>query len=478
MYKNLFFDDQRLFGRENLERCYGEPELVATYNDGVSFTSVEGAYVFLTDDGKYRLLYQAKVEGHKGHFLFIAVSDDGIHFAPEDISNCLSIEDRIASNEVMHVPDGEIAYIIEDNINSPEERYKLLRCDTDIENVTIDDIIFVSPDLIHWKKLDGICWHKNGTEPCMGVFYNKYRECFTIMTRPRWGVRRVGYIETKDWRTFTDFTLCLQCDSLDAPLDEIYGMPTFEYDGWYIGMPYIYGDNKSSFYAKYTGGTMKAQLAYSLDGRHWQRSLRVPFISGDMPHIAEKVGYKCNLVWPSDIQRKADAIYIYGAACDLEHGYAFDSIEGGKSSIHTYKLRRDGFIGLKTVDSSLPSFLATRENIWCGGEAHINIRANNATVAVYESSDKEYTNVGGCSDLLKGYTHDNCIAFSGDSTDWVPTFKNGKTLNDLKGKTLALEVKFESGEIYSISGDYIPVMNTEGARYRKFGIIPECSKLY
>jgi hypothetical protein len=33
MFKQRFFDDQRLYVRENLERSYGTPELGATYRD-------------------------------------------------------------------------------------------------------------------------------------------------------------------------------------------------------------------------------------------------------------------------------------------------------------------------------------------------------------------------------------------------------------------------------------------------------------
>ena len=35
MKKNLFFDDNRLFGKDNLRRDYGNPEFLAEYDDGV-----------------------------------------------------------------------------------------------------------------------------------------------------------------------------------------------------------------------------------------------------------------------------------------------------------------------------------------------------------------------------------------------------------------------------------------------------------
>ena len=73
---------------------------------------------------------------------------------------------------------------------------------------------------------------------------------------------------------------------------------------------------------------------------------------------------------------------------------------------------------------------------------------------------------------VEGYSHEDCIPFSGDSTDWVPQFKNGRTLQDLAGRTLVLELKLNDGCVYSICGDFVPCMNLEGARYRMRGIIP------
>lgn len=471
MYKYLFFDDQRLFGRDNVERCYGEPTLLETsvYYDGMFATNTVSPFVFKKDDGKYRMIYQGKHCENGRRYCLIAVSDDGIHFEPEAVDTSCDI----APHAIFEIGNNEIAYIVEDKYNSPDERYKMLYCETDVDALYVNDVILVSSDLVHWRKLEGALWN-DGAEPCVGVFYNKHKKCFTILTRPDWGTRRVGITETRDWRTYTPYEICLQCDSLDAPLDEIYGMPAFEYDGWYIAMPYIYGNNKSCFSSKYFGGTMKAQLAYSLDGRHWQRSLRESFISGDKLCDIEKLGYANKLVWVADMLRCEDGgLNIYASATKSEHGYAFEDASDGK--IQVYSLREDGFICLKTQNEECESVIATRENIWLGGELAVNIKCKRATVAVYESTGD--ANVGGCCDLLEGYTHEDCIPFEGDSTAWIPAFKNGNTIDMLKNRTVSFEIKFEDGEIYSVSGECIPVMNLQSARYKKFGKMPDKSRI-
>ena len=138
-------------------------------------------------------------------------------------------------------------------------------------------------------------------------------------------------------------------------------------------------------------------------------------------------------------------------------------------------MRLDGFVPLITEDVSRESTVATREKIWLGGELHLNVKAKKATVAVYSSSQDEavFGNALGHTRPLEGFTHEDCIPLSGDSTDWVPAYKSGKFLDGYKGATLVFEIKFEDGELYSISGDYIDAFNTEAVRYRKYGVLPQ-----
>lgn len=473
MFKYLFFDDQKLYKRENLNRHYGIPEIIDTsvFYDGFSSTDVRSPYVFKCDDGKYRMIYDGNLENGGGNLCLMAKSEDGIHFTPENTRDALEIENREADNEVFKI-SGEIAEMIEDKYNSPEERYKLLMFEFGKDH-TLNGIVLASPDLLHWKRVEGEDW-SGGAEPITGIFYNEKRQCFTILRRPDWGTRRVGYVETKDWRTYTPYELCLQVDSLDEPLSELYGMTAMKYGDYYIGFPNIYSCFDKGNFSKVKGGIIESQLAYSINGRHWQRSLRTPFLSGMNKEIEEVFGYKNPLCWPSSFRVDDDgSIIIYASLSGKEHGPAFS--EPGKGRICAYKLRKDGFIVLSTENAEKDSIISTRENIWQSGELQINISCENATMAVYESLGDD---VLGTAHNLEGYTHNDCIAFSGDSTKWIPQFKGGKTLNELSGKTLIFEIKFKNGSLYSLEGDCTPVMNLEGTRYREYNTLPEIKSYF
>ena len=44
---------------------------------------------------------------------------------------------------------------------------------------------------------------------------------------------------------------------------------------------------------------------------------------------------------------------------------------------------------------------------------------------------------------------------------------------DINQTDIFLEVKFENGEVFSLSGNYKDVYNTQAVRYRRFGVLPE-----
>ena len=475
MYTYIFFDDDRLNRRLHTRREYGVPQLQAVYTDGNVTTPWPGPWVMKLDDGSYRMLYQGLSADQKEKCLYCARSTDGIHFEPEDVS-ALVKEKQSAPHAIMPLPGyDEVGRIVEDKINDPSERYKLLYASVDWDKSVIENRLFVSPDLLNWTEVPGVSWGIGG-EPLVGVFFNEKKQCFTLLIRPLWMKRMVGIVETKDWRTYTPYELCMRADSMDDPLDEIYGMPAYAYEGRYIGLTHIYNGFQHELRGKCDGGPVKVQLAYSWDGSHWQRSLREPFISGLLPDRTAKEGLEAQVIYACEmVQAKDGSHLIYAEASSLEHGPCFRADPKelvGKTYI--YQLRQNGFIRLVSDSETEDSVIATRENLWNGGDLHINLKAKKATVAVYQPNEAcSPTNTAGICRLADGMDHSDCVPFTGDSTDWVPQFRSGKTLEDLKGKTLTFEIKFTDGELYAVSGDMVPLFSTEGDRYRRLGILPD-----
>ncbi len=491
MYTYLFFDDQKLFGRDNLVRRQGQPTLTsdAIYNDGICVTSIPGVFVLPLADGRWRMVYQGKCDETALHWCFAAISTDGIHFVPEDTRAVIQLQNRIADHQVLEPYDAEIACILQDPAAPADKRWKMLMCEYEHTRHRVLDKVYTSPDGLQWTLLEGACWNPTGTEPVTGAVYRPEKHDFCIYPRHIWGERRVGITTTADWMSYAPVQHCMQTDALDEPLAEMYGMPVFRYEDRYIGLPHIYGGLHSEYNSKFMGGTMKQQLAWSPDGEHWQRMLRTPFIDGESEAIAGAVGYPCKMTWPSAPWQMPDGeIRIAAAATRLEHGTAFKDLGGadvqeyrqdapdctaantvsGRSGIHIYRLRRDGFVCLAT-DGDIPGTLLTREMLWQGGEVQVNLTAAHATLAVYESAVAG--DAFGHGTPVPGYGHEDCVPFSGDDTAWQPSW-DGKGLDALVGRTLSLELRLTDGRVYALRGDCLPMCNTDAMRWRLFGAVP------
>ena len=144
----------------DLERKYVKPEILteSIFSDGITSSIIRTGFVFKTDDGLYRMLYQGSTHQSKEDVenmlasdrdgCFIAVSRDGIHFEPEDVSDKIDLEDRIANNQILNI-NLEIAEIIEDKYADPSERYKMMLIEIERSNIYVRGDLLVSSDLLH-----------------------------------------------------------------------------------------------------------------------------------------------------------------------------------------------------------------------------------------------------------------------------------------------------------------------------------------
>ena len=465
--KQLFFDDMKLLRRENLKRDYGEPECISVYSDGVCSSDFP-IRVFRLEDGRYRMIYTGKsVDKSFPHLkMFSAISENGIDFVPEKLWDNPEEHGVMYPHEVMPIGNAEIGFIYEDDYCDKSERYKMLMFDAIFEEFDFHNDVYTSPDLINWTKIDGASW-ADEAEPLVSVFYNKHKKCHTLMERPYWGTRRLGYKETQDFVNYTPWKNCMNMDSEDDVLAELYGMYAFEYDGQYIGIPHIYRKHQPQRSAKYHDGVVDTQLAISYDGEMWNRSLRKPFIGYGKKTLNGRE-YDKNLIWVFSVHKADNGdIRLYVAESELEHGPAFRN--PGHGRVFVYRLRKDAFISLSTDEKDKESVLATREKIWNGGKLSVNLRAEKATLAVFYADD---LNTLAFNKQYPGMSHEDCVEFSGDCTEWIPEFRTGKTFDELVGKTVIFEIKMQNGEIFSLCGDFTDIYNTQAARYRKWGTMP------
>ncbi len=454
----LFFDDQALENRENLSRDYGPAVLDAdsVYHDPSGLSLCGGLPNVFFHEKEYWMLYNMLDADSDDIFLCAAHSPDARAWQPLDTTRLLEIPGRKLRNQIFPLCSGETGCVYQDLRAPREERYKLFYCRYDLDALRVRDEIFVSPDCLAWRRLD-TTWNPDGAEPGMGCFYSPARETYMITTRPHWAERRICITETADWRTFSPVTLAVQADSLDAPLCETYGMPVFEYENYAIGLLWLYFNPPGSatvadgVQAINESGRMYPELVYSLNGTHFQRSLRKPFLHNGTP---DAPSYGC--IFANSMLVQGEQLRIFAACSQNEHG-GFRT--RGLGCIASFTLKKDRFIFL---ESNGVGRLRTR-NLLINGDLCVNAQCSGRLLFQL------------CDDSLhpvEGFSFADCDVFRGDETDHLLSW-HGRTARELKGRSLKLEFWLEGGRIYAVKGDFLLLGFNQNRLYNRFGIVPD-----
>jgi len=442
----LFFDDHFLSVRENVIRRIGRPELIpeSVWHDHPRLNPAWGypSVFFHEPDGVWRLLYQANVvDGIRGRPFckLVAESEDGLHWHPRDTRGAAKVPRRRFAHQVA---DGihEWSGLCVDETAPPKERYRRLATQA----------LWASPDGICWRH---VCdWRSDVVDMSAFPFTNNVLDHACIIARQSKGDRRMCVYQTDDWRRFSDPVPAITADAQDEPLTDTYGMPVIPYDGWFVGLLWLYhGPAQQAGWGayKYTGGKVDCQVAYSLNGLTWQRTQRDVFIPNGEPGSPD-----AGCVYPSTAVMKPDLdeMWFYASACSWEHGLTPE----GAGSILTYRLRKDGFVYLESRAGA--GRVATKPMYWRGGELSLNILGQGdpaATVSGYLMNGVRVQITTSRGEPIPGYAFSDCRPFAGDNVAWTPTWKRGRKLNTLRGRDIQVVVELCNCRLYAIRGDYV-----------------------
>jgi hypothetical protein len=188
------------------------------------------------------------------------------------------------------------------------------------------------------------------------------------------------------------------------------------------------------------GGPIDCSLAYSLDGKHFQRATYDAFIP--RPELGEHGG-GCLYTGCFAVDEDAGEIRFYSGGSKAEH-FIDQTLNDAALMMHT--LRMDGFFRYESY--SLQGSVMTRRVVFTGDSAlRINARAPHGEVRV------RILTTGGAS--VPGYDFSDCRPLVGDQVNWTPEWTSGKRVADLDRKTeYHIEVQIACGELYAIRGDF------------------------
>jgi hypothetical protein len=396
----------------------------------------------------------------------LATSRDGIHWDRPNL-------DVVPGTNLVIAPRGDfrrdgVSVWIDHDTKDPSERYKMYYYAREgkigSELKPVGGFLLKSADGIHWKwggKISGAS--DNNT-----FYYNPFRKkwVFTIRreSRPtppwstdekRGGGRARSYWESDSFdaalNQWNGAAFWFGADKLDnkranyniGEEPQIYKVDAVGYESLLIGLIQPHYGPSNEVCAK--GGYPKLtelQLAFSRDGFHWDRTSRETFISG-YPHKKESwerayihsIGGVCNIV--------GDKLHFYYTAFkgDETNRNPIAHWNGmyANASTGLATLRRDGFVSMEAEKDE--AFLLTRVVKFTGNYLFVNVDGPRGRL---------YAELcGEDGKALPGFTRNDCLPITLDTTKYLVKWKNGESLQSFSGKPIRLKFYLTNAKLYA-----------------------------
>ena len=382
-----------------------------------------------------------------------ATSRDGVHWEKPNLG---LVEFQGSRNNNILPSENFVPTYYDPNDPDPKKRYKKVvkregsrrpKSDPGLyawDGVEVD--LFHSPDGIEWvpyegnprKVGEGFPWWDrrwgqfvSNWDPLRKT-YVKYLENCLHRYCPI-GKRVIGRAESPDMIHWSEMETILIPDEKDFPDTEFYGMPVFYYEGFSVGLIWIFRTTNTLHYPT---------LAVSRDGVDFQREFREPLIRvGDYGDFDESTVY-VSKPWVHDGKiwifyyggnwRGPEALYEKGDKATFAVGLA--------------TLPEDGFV---SVDAGKirPGKLVTRPFTFQGKNLVVNFQASKHNHGAGQPEIK--------AELL-GVSHEPIDGFKLDQSDPVRTTGNHEMrwqrkgdVGALAGKPVRIRFSIRNAKLYS-----------------------------
>ena len=232
-----FFDDVMVERRPALERVWGKPSFVKP----VFPEPVPGALGcrpnnvhFSEADGRY-VMYVAvnPVDEDADIFTIRLTSEDPCTWPePKPASGPTSAWDGLADFVVDETGDRRKGLVSSLAGTPLQERGCIL---TTVDEENDRSLVGFSSDGIHFELDRQHPWRHVRSDTWNGVLWNPVARHYQIFTRPLYGDRKIAFVTTRDFQSFSECVTILQPDSFDGLGTELYGMPCTRYEDLFVG---------------------------------------------------------------------------------------------------------------------------------------------------------------------------------------------------------------------------------------------------
>ena len=299
--------------------------------------------------------------------------------------------------------------------------------------------LYVSEDGIHWGDPAG---HTGFLRDRSTFFWNPFRQVWVFSAK--WyeggGLGRYRrYHENPDFLAAATWeqdepVFWVGADRLDPPREdlktpcELYNLDAVAYESLIIGLFTIWRGQPED-----RAKPNELCIGYTRDGFHWHRPSHKPFIPvsetyGDWNWgNVQSAGGCCLIV--------DDTLYFYVSGRKGVQG----SPSSGVCATGLATLRRDGFVSMDAGDAE--GMLLTRPVRFSGKHLFVNADVDGGKLCV-EVCDKSGA-------PQPGYTKDDCVPMTADSTCAAIAWKSGSDLSAFAGKPVRFRFHLKQGSLYA-----------------------------
>ena len=459
----FFFDDCLLRAREGLDRKQGQPmqvkelalerhrELSRIDAAEISYDELRGCYVM------YARCMQKKDD--KWFYIRLETDDPYNWPAPHWASGNGPMWKRTENAVVDQYANPLSCFIILPlfgtrlaekgyfmNLNhypcDAENHPRMNPCDDEDHPLTA--VIAFSQDGIRFEVDEETRWLPHRSDTGNFTVYNPFTDQYMIFCRPEFVDRRIAQVTTSDLKTFSPATVVLQPDIEDPVGREFYGISASLYEDVFIGMLFVYDAEPREKRRIRMQGTNQMQLAYSYNGQNWYRALRETFLP--RTEAGTSLGGEVYSNIPARTPDNRLLFVVGGHPGD--HGVDDEECpeEWTTWRTHLYDMRLDGFVYLKT--RARYGMIQTKSVVLQGGELSVNVRttpSGYAKVAVLDDKTLE---------PLADYALEDAVPVTGDELFGKVRWHKRENLDELKGRSVVLEVNLREAELYALRFSY------------------------
>ncbi len=410
-----------------------------------------GPYLYGTvmwDEGKLKMWYQC-IGGPKGGFVCYAESADGITWTKPNLG-LVEYEGSKANNIVHTNEDFHIPSVIKLG-NGKWVMYGYGR--------RSGAHMAFSSDGLRWSTREGDPKLFESSD-VVNFLHDTYRDRFvsTYKTSNR-RHRAVGIAVSDDglsWRKPIEGAV-FGADDLDPDDTQVYGMPTFLYQGMYIGLPWIYHarwikygdyDSPDRMYEAQEGSpcTVDVQMAWSWNLIQWNRAPgRKPFIA-----LGSEGSFDSKMIYTSRAPVVVgDKLYFYYGGFDKKH----DDYKDIHGAIGLAMLRLDGFCSMRA--GLKEGWLISRREVFRTPKVTINAKTAPTGYVIAELLDRE-------NNVIPGFSRADCVPFKGDSVSGVIEWKTKQFPDKWIDADKKIRFFLKNADLYSYLSSDIDTAKDDG----------------